>query len=135
AAGSLRQKDPRVTASRPLRMVVHGVGRVEGGPEVLSQSGWYARLRDWGLPTSARAEVKPDLAAVQAFIDYYAEHRHSVEHEIDGVVVNTKRLDICVNVVRTVRITTYAVMQLVEVSDSLSAITAVHKQSAVERNG
>jgi DNA ligase (NAD+) len=166
AAGSLRQKDPRVTASRPLRMVVHGVGRVEGGPEVLSQSGWYTRLRDWGLPTSARAEVKPDLAAVQAFIDYYAEHRHSVDHEIDGVVVkvddlgvqrrlgatsraprwaiafkyppeevNTKLLDIRVNVGRTGRITPYAVMEPVKVSGSTVEMATLHNQSEVERKG
>src|SRR5689334_9007120 len=166
AAGSLRQKDPRVTASRPLRMVVHGVGRVEGGPEVLSQSGWYTRLRNWGLPTSARAEVKPDLAAVQAFIDYYAEHRHSVEHEIDGVVVkvddlgvqrrlgatsraprwaiafkyppeevNTKLLDIRVNVGRTGRITPYAVMEPVKVSGSTVEMATLHNQSEVERKG
>jgi DNA ligase (NAD+) len=166
AAGSLRQKDPRVTASRPLRMVVHGVGRVEGGPEVLSQSGWYTRLRDWGLPTSARAEVKPDLTAVQAFIDNYAENRHSVEHEIDGVVVkvddlgvqrrlgatsraprwaiafkyppeevNTKLLDIRVNVGRTGRITPYAVMEPVKVSGSTVEMATLHNQSEVERKG
>src|SRR5436190_1511991 len=57
AAGSLRQKDPRVSASRPLRMVVHGVGRVVDGPEISAQSQWYEALRGWGLPTSARAEV------------------------------------------------------------------------------
>ena len=166
AAGSLRQKDPRVTAARPLRMVVHGVGRVEGGPEVSSQSGWYTRLHDWGLPTSARAEVKPDLGAVQAFIDYYAEHRHSVEHEIDGVVVkvddlgvqrrlgatsraprwaiafkyppeevNTKLLDIRVNVGRTGRITPYGVMEPVKVSGSTVEMATLHNQSEVERKG
>jgi DNA ligase (NAD+) len=92
AAGSLRQKDPRVTATRGLSMVVHGVGRVEGGPPVTRQSEWYERLRGWGLPTSARAKVVPDLAAVQQFIDYYGAHRHDVEHEIDGVVVKVDEL-------------------------------------------
>ncbi len=92
AAGSLRQKDPRVTASRPLSMVVHGVGRVEGGPPVSAQSEWYDVLRGWGLPTSARAQVVPDLPGVEAFIARYGEHRHSVEHEIDGVVVKVDDL-------------------------------------------
>ena len=92
AAGSLRQKDPRVTASRPLRMVIHGVGRVEGGPAVKAQSEWYAALSGWGLPTSARFEVVPDLTGVRRFIEYYGEHRHSVEHEIDGVVVKVDDL-------------------------------------------
>jgi DNA ligase (NAD+) len=166
AAGSLRQKDPRITATRPLRMVVHGVGRVENGPEVNSQSGWYTRLRGWGLPTSARAEVKPDLGEVQAFIDYYGEHRHSVEHEIDGVVVkvddlgvqrrlgatsraprwaiafkyppqevNTRLLDIRVNVGRTGRITPYGVMEPVRVSGSTVEMATLHNQSEVERKG
>jgi DNA ligase (NAD+) len=94
AAGSLRQKDPRVTASRELAMVVHGVGRVEGGPKVAAQSEWYGRLAAWGLPTSARATVVPDTAGVQDFIDHYGEHRHEVEHEIDGVVVKVDDLSL-----------------------------------------
>ncbi len=96
AAGSLRQKDPRVTASRRLRMVVHGVGKVDGGAfdvrTVSAQSDWYALLDKWGLPTSARAEVVKNLTGVQKFIDYYGEHRHDVEHEIDGVVVKVDDL-------------------------------------------
>jgi DNA ligase (NAD+) len=87
AAGSLRQKDPRVTASRRLAMVVHGVGRIEGGPTVATQSGWYDVLKAWGLPTSDRVRVVRGLDAVNEFIAHYGEHRHDVEHEIDGVVV------------------------------------------------
>ncbi|MGH8860604.1 MAG: NAD-dependent DNA ligase LigA [Jatrophihabitantaceae bacterium] len=98
AAGSLRQKDPRVTAARGLRLVVHGVGRVERGPsdrlEVSAQSGWYAVLAGWGLPTSDRATVVADLAGVQKFIDHYGEHRHDVDHEIDGVVVKVDELSL-----------------------------------------
>jgi DNA ligase (NAD+) len=98
AAGSLRQKDPRITAARKLRLVVHGVGKVEGGakpmPKPDAQSGWYDLLKRWGLPTSDRAKVEPDLAGVQKFIDYYGEHRHDVEHEIDGVVVKVDDLTI-----------------------------------------
>ena len=93
AAGSLRQKDPRVTASRSLSMVVHGVGAVEGGPTVTSQSGWYERLAGWGLPTSAAVRVVADLPGVQAFIANTGEHRHDIaEHEIDGVVVKVDEL-------------------------------------------
>jgi DNA ligase (NAD+) len=92
AAGSLRQKDPRVTASRKLSLVLHGVGRVDGGPRITAQSEWYEQLQQWGLPTSARARVVPDLAGVQQFIDHYGEHRHDVEHEIDGVVVKVDDL-------------------------------------------
>ncbi|WP_307808124.1 NAD-dependent DNA ligase LigA [Streptomyces oryzae] len=89
AAGSLRQKDPRVTASRPLHMVVHGIGALEGfAKEDFDRlSNVYHRLREWGLPTSAHAAVVDGLEGVREFIAHYGEHRHSVEHEIDGVVV------------------------------------------------
>ena len=115
AAGSLRQKDPRVTASRALDAIVHGIGRVvgsgperdqrrrgrakpgrppEGAPD--SQSGWYERLRAWGLPVSDRYKVVSDLADVQAYIDYYADpvHRHETAYEIDGVVVKIDPLEV-----------------------------------------
>lgn len=88
AAGSLRQKDPRVTATRPLHMVVHGVGAREGF-DIDRQSQAYELLREWGLPTAAHASVVDDLAGVRKFIAHYGEPavRHSMEHEIDGVVV------------------------------------------------
>ncbi|GGY87400.1 NAD-dependent DNA ligase LigA [Streptomyces poonensis] len=87
AAGSLRQKDPRVTATRPLHMVVHGIGALEGfeGLSRLSQA--YELLHDWGLPTARHNRVVDDLAGVHEFITYFGEHRHSVEHEIDGAVI------------------------------------------------
>jgi DNA ligase (NAD+) len=166
AAGSLRQKDPRITASRNLAMVVHGVGRVDGGPQVTSQSGWYERLSAWGLPVSDRAKVLGDLTAVQEFIDYYGTHRHDVEHEIDGVVVkvddlslqrrlgstsraprwaiafkyppeevNTKLLEIRVNVGRTGRVTPYGVMEPVKVAGSTVVQATLHNQWEVERKG
>ncbi|MFJ6836687.1 NAD-dependent DNA ligase LigA [Streptomyces sp. NPDC091209] len=87
AAGSLRQKDPRVTASRPLHMVVHGIGALEGFEGLGRLSEAYALLHTWGLPTTRYAKVVDDLDGVREFIAYYGENRHSVEHEIDGVVV------------------------------------------------
>jgi len=166
AAGSLRQKDPRVTASRGLSLVLHGVGKVEGGPEVKRQSEWYGHLQRWGLPTSDRAKVLPDLPAVQQFIEHYGAHRHDVEHEIDGVVVkvdelalqrrlgstsraprwaiafkyppeevNTKLLDIRVNVGRTGRVTPYGVMEPVKVAGSTVEQATLHNQWEVERKG
>jgi DNA ligase (NAD+) len=94
AAGSLRQKDPRITARRQLRMVLHGVGAHRGTPAVAYQSEWYERLRGWGLPTTDRFRVLPDLAGVQEYVEQYREHRHSLEHEIDGVVVKVDALAI-----------------------------------------
>jgi DNA ligase (NAD+) len=165
AAGSLRQKDPRVTATRPLRMVVHGVGAREGfAPR--RQSSSYEALRSWGLPVSDRYRVVGDLAGVQSYIDYYGEHRHDVEHEIDGVVVkvdevsvqrrlgstsraprwaiafkyppeevNTRLLDIRVNVGRTGRVTPYGVMEPVVVSGSTVEMATLHNASEVQRKG
>ncbi len=110
AAGSLRQKDPRVTADRPLDMIEHGLA-VPGGdaagsgmplPDVptvadsgpTTQSGWYERLRAWGLPVSDLVKVVDDLARVREYIDYYGEHRHDPPYEIDGVVVKLDRLEL-----------------------------------------
>ena len=140
AAGSLRQKDPRITASRPLSVVVHGVGANEG-LTFNSQSQAYAELKALGAPTSDRFKVCATRAEVLEFIEYYNEHRHDVEHEIDGVVikvddigeqqklgftsrapkwaiaykyppeeVTTKLLDIKVSVGRTGRVTPFAFM-------------------------
>jgi DNA ligase (NAD+) len=87
AAGSLRQKDPRVTATRPLHMVVHGIGALEGYDGMTRLSEAYDLLKSWGLPTSTHNKVVDGLDGVREFIAYYGENRHSVEHEIDGVVV------------------------------------------------
>nr|WP_052022614.1 NAD-dependent DNA ligase LigA [Actinotalea ferrariae] len=90
AAGSLRQKDPRVTASRRLGMICHGVGALRwAGHEAATarQSETYRLLASWGLRVSAHTRVVDDLAAVQDMIDHFGENRRSVEHEIDGVVV------------------------------------------------
>ncbi|MFJ5533638.1 NAD-dependent DNA ligase LigA [Streptomyces sp. NPDC093261] len=88
AAGSLRQKDPRITATRPLHMVVHGIGALKGFEDGLTRlSEAYDLLHSWGLPTARHNKVVDDLEGVREFIAYYGEHRHSVEHEIDGVVV------------------------------------------------
>jgi DNA ligase (NAD+) len=165
AAGSLRQKDPRVTASRPLRMLVHGIGAREGFT-LTTQSGAYAQLKAWGLPVSDRYEVTGSMAGVQRYIDNYGENRHSVEHEIDGVVVkvdevgvqrrlgstsraprwaiafkyppeevNTKLLDIRVNVGRTGRVTPFGVMEPVFVSGSTVGMATLHNASEVRRKG
>ena len=90
AAGSLRQKDPRVTATRPLRLICHGIGGlVWAGHEAVTarQSETYALLESWGLPVSPRFRVVEGVADVLEMVEYYGEHRHDVEHEIDGIVV------------------------------------------------
>ncbi|MEV4221345.1 NAD-dependent DNA ligase LigA [Nonomuraea sp. NPDC049725] len=94
AAGTLRQKDPRVTAQRPLRMLVHGVGVWEGAAEPQAQSQVYDRLREFGLPVSDLYKVVDDLDGVNAYIEHYREHRHDPAYEIDGVVVKVDRFRI-----------------------------------------
>ena len=89
AAGSLRQKDPRVTATRALGLVCHGIGAREGF-EPASQSRAYDALACWGLPVSPRVRVLDTLAEVRDYVAHFGEHRHDpaeVDHEIDGVVV------------------------------------------------
>ena len=165
AAGSLRQKDPRVTASRPLQLLVHGLG-ARRGFDVERQSEAYAVLRAWGLPTSAQVRVVKDLAEVEGYIAFTGEHRHEGTHEIDGVVVkvdeialqrrlgatsraprwaiafkfppeevNTRLLDIRVNVGRTGRVTPFGVMEPVVVAGSTVEMATLHNASEVKRKG
>ena len=165
AAGSLRQKDPRVTASRALDVVVHGVGASEG-ISFSSQSDAYAQLKSLGLPTSNRFKVCASRKEVLDFIENYNIHRHDVEHEIDGVVikvdaiaeqkklgftsrapkwaiaykyppeeVTTKLLDIKVSVGRTGRVTPFAFMEPVKVAGSTVTNATLHNQEEIERKG
>ena len=83
--------DLALTRLRGLQLVVHGIG-VWQGHETARQSEAYDALRGWGMPTSERVRVVSDLAGVLAYVDFYGEHRHDVEHEIDGVVVKVDDL-------------------------------------------
>ncbi|MFF4161687.1 NAD-dependent DNA ligase LigA [Streptomyces sp. NPDC001741] len=165
AAGSLRQKDPKITATRPLHMVVHGIGAREGFDiDRLSQA--YDLLSEWGLPTARHNKVVASLDEVREFIAYFGENRHSVEHEIDGVVVkldeiplqgrlgstsraprwaiawkyapqevNTKLVHIRVGVGRTGRVTPYAQVEPVVVAGSEVEFATLHNQNVVRSKG
>ena len=163
AAGSLRQKDPRVTAERPLSVVVHGVGALEGAT-FTSQSDAYETLKKWGLPVSERYRVFTKRYEVLDFISNFGAHRHDLEHEIDGVVVKvnlfeqqkelgftsrapkwaiaykyppeevvTQLLDIKVSVGRTGRVTPFAFMEPVKVAGSTVTNATLHNAQEVER--
>lgn len=165
AAGSLRQKDPAVTARRKLRMICHGLGHTEGFRPA-TQHAAYLALKDWGLPVSQHTTVVNGLASVQERIEYWGEHRHEVDHEIDGVVIKvdemalqrrlgstsraprwaiaykyppeeaqTKLLDIRVNVGRTGRVTPFAFMTPVKVAGSTVGQATLHNASEVKRKG
>ncbi len=163
AAGSLRQKDPRVTATRALGMVCHGIGAREGF-EARTQSEAYAALAAWGLPVSDRVRVVEGLAGVRDYVEHYGEHRHDVQHEIDGVVVkvddvslqrrlgstsraprwaiaykyppeevNAKLLEIRTNTGRTGRVTPYGVMEKTLVAGSHVERATLHNAHEVRR--
>ncbi|MBO0896508.1 NAD-dependent DNA ligase LigA [Arthrobacter sunyaminii] len=165
AAGSLRQKDPEVTARRPLSMYVHGIG-ARAGLAAASQSETYELLKQWGLPTSPYYKVLDSYDEVLNYIAVNGEHRHDLSHEIDGIVVkvddfalqralghtsrvprwsvaykyppeevNTKLLDIRVNVGRTGRVTPYGMMTPVSVSGSTVEMATLHNQDVVKAKG
>ncbi len=165
ASGSLRQKEAGVTATRPLKMLVHGIGAWPDAP-VKNQSDLYELLKSWGLPTSERFRVVNSVDEVLKYIDEFEKKRHSLEHEIDGVVVklddlavqrdlgftsraprwaiaykyapeqvNTKLLDIRVSVGRTGRATPYAVVEPVKVAGSVVEFATLHNQDVVKAKG
>jgi len=165
AAGSLRQKDPRVTASRPLALTVHGIGAREGF-DPASQSAAYDALQELGLPMSSRYEVVGSLADVRRYVAHWGDHRHDVEHEIDGVVikvddfglqrrlgataraprwavawkyppeeVNTKLRNITVNVGRTGRVTPFGELEPVHVGGVTVSTATLHNADEVRRKG
>ena len=164
AAGSLRQKDPRVTASRPLSILVHGIGA--SATEFSNQSDAYELLKGFGFPTSKYFKVLSSRAEVAKFIANFAAHRHDLEYEIDGVVIKvdqvelqkrlgvtsrapkwaiaykyppeevvTKLLDIKVSVGRTGRVTPFAVMEPVLVAGSTVTHATLHNSQEVARKG
>ncbi|GAA13289.1 NAD-dependent DNA ligase LigA [Gordonia alkanivorans] len=165
AAGSLRQKNPQVTARRKLRMICHGIGHTEGWrPESLHDA--YLALGAWGLPVSTHTTKASGAAEILEKISYWGEHRHDVEHEIDGIVVKvddftlqrrlgstsraprwaiaykyppeeatTKLRDIQVGVGRTGRVTPFAVLEPVLVAGSTVSRATLHNGSEVKRKG
>lgn len=165
AAGSLRQKDPRITASRPLAMTVHGLGARDGfAPQ--TQSDAYATLQTMGLPVSGRYQVVDDLGGVRDYVAYWGEHRHDVEHDIDGVVIKVDQLglqtrlgatskaprwavawkyppeevttilaNIFVNVGRTGRVTPFASLEPVHVGGVTVSTATLHNEDEVKRKG
>ena len=165
AAGSLRQKDPKITASRPLAVVVHGIGAATG-VSFEKQSSAYELLKGWGLPTSDKYKVVSNRNEVLDFINQYEKNRHNVEHEIDGVVIKvneiasqnslgftsrapkwaiaykyapeevvTKLLDIKVSVGRTGRVTPFAYMEPVKVAGSTVTNATLHNAQEIARKG
>jgi DNA ligase (NAD+) len=165
AAGSLRQKDPKVTASRNLRLICHGFGKREGfTPKRQSEA--YDAIKAWGLPVSEHTVIKRGVGEIVEHVGYWGEHRHDIAHEIDGIVIKVdevalqRRLgstsraprwaiaykyppeevtttlnDIQVNVGRTGRVTPFAVLEPVVVAGSTVGMATLHNADEVRRKG
>ena len=92
AAGSLRQKDPRVTASRELSFWCYQLGEVMGGPGFTTHHGTLEFLATLGFPVNPEIRVVDDLDGVHAFVQHWQEHRHDLTYEIDGAVAKVDDL-------------------------------------------
>lgn len=170
AAGSLRQKDPRITATRRLSFYAHGLGTLRwpagdtSHDPVDEQSQAYDCYKIWGVPVSPHNREVTSFDDITAMIDYYGRHRGDIEHALDGIVVkvddlalqrslgatsraprwaiaykyppeevNTRLLDIRVQVGRTGRITPVAILKPVYVAGSTVSRTTLHNAYEVKR--
>ncbi len=162
-SGALRQKDPKVTASRPLALLCHSFGQADG-MRFASHSEFLAYCERAGLPVAAETTSVNSLEAVEAFVHYWGEHRHDLDHEIDGVVVKvdltnqqqelgrtsrfprwaiafkfppeertTLLTDIEVSIGRTGAATPFAVLEPVLVAGSTIGLATLHNQDEVAR--
>jgi DNA ligase (NAD+) len=163
ASGALRQKDPKVTASRPLTLLCHSFGLAEG-LRFRSHSEFLAYCQDAGLPVAAETTRVGSLPEIEAFVARWAEHRHDLEYEIDGVVIKvdasnlqeelgrtshaprwalaykyppeertTLLKDIMVSIGRTGSATPFAVLEPVLVAGSTISQATLHNEDEVAR--
>ncbi|TNF37731.1 MAG: NAD-dependent DNA ligase LigA, partial [Gammaproteobacteria bacterium] len=93
AAGSLRQLDPRITASRPLAMYCYAVGRVEPQQSMQTHAEMLDKLMHYGLPVCKERAVVKDVEGCLSYYNNIAAKRHALPYEIDGVVYKVNRLD------------------------------------------
>jgi DNA ligase (NAD+) len=165
AAGTLRQKDPRITGSRPLSICFHGLVRADG-VTLRSHRGTLDYLRDVGLRVHREAKDAPNLAKVKAYCVALQAKRHDLDHEIDGVVIKvddvgaqeelgatskaprwaiafkfpaeeqtTQLKDIAVNVGRTGAVTPFAILEPVFVGGVTVSQATLHNADEIERKG
>jgi DNA ligase (NAD+) len=165
ASGGLRQKDPRITRSRMLKLLCHSFGLAEG-VRFASHSAFLKYCEDAGLPVAGETVRAANLDEVEGFIRRWEEHRHDLEYEIDGVVVKvdstnqqqelghtskaprwaiaykfppeertTLLKDIQVSIGRTGAATPFAVLEPVLVAGSTIGLATLHNADEVERRG
>ena len=163
ASGALRQKDPKVTASRPLKLLCHSLGATEG-LRLSAHSEFIAFCRDAGLPVPDEVQRAANLDEVERYARYWLEHRHDLEYEVDGVVIKvdlyrqqeelghtskaprwaiaykfppeertTLLKDIMVSIGRTGVATPFAVLEPVHVAGSTISLATLHNADEVAR--
>ena len=161
SSGALRQKDPAITAQRPLRVICHGMGATDG-VEVTSHSGFLAYIAEAGLPVAPQTETVDTVEQVWEYVERWREQRHDPVYELDGVVVKVdehaqqRRLgftssaprwaiafkyppeeqqtllrDIAINVGRTGKVTPFAVLEPVLVAGSTISLATLHNEDQV----
>jgi DNA ligase (NAD+) len=164
-AGMLRQKDPSVTASRPLSIYFHGLVRIDG-KELRSYSETLRYLQEIGLRVHPEMKACTTLDEVKAYVADMEQRRHALEHEIDGAVIKvdsygdqhelgstskfprwaiaykfpaeeqtTKLNDIQVSVGRTGAVTPFAVLEPVRVGGVTVSMATLHNADEVKRKG
>ena len=164
-AGLLRQKDPTVTASRPISVYFHGLIRLDGKAPA-SYTELLAYLRELGLRTHPEAKPLATLDEVRAYVADMAARRHALEHEIDGAVIkvdrvadanelgatskfprwaiaykfpaeeqSTKLRDIQASVGRTGAVTPFAILEPVRVGGVTISMATLHNAQEVVRKG
>ena len=164
-AGLLRQKDPAVTASRPISVYFHGLIRIDG-KSLASYSEALSYLRELGLRTHPEAKLLATLDDVRAYVADMQARRHALEHEIDGAVIkvdriadanelgatskfprwaiaykfpaeeqSTKLRDIQASVGRTGAVTPFAILEPVRVGGVTISMATLHNAQEVVRKG
>lgn len=94
AAGSLRQKDPSITATRGLSMWCYSVGEIQGGPGLATHSATLEYLDSLGLPVNPKTSTVDSVDAAWQFVEQCEADRHDLPYEIDGAVIKIDRLDL-----------------------------------------
>ena len=128
AAGSLRQLDPRLTASRPLAMFAYGIGTLSGGPQPARHSETLARLRDWGLPVAPEADVVTGVDGCLAYHQKMLEKRNGLPYDTDGVVYKVDDLELQARLGTVARAPRWAVAHKFPAEEQLTTVEAVEFQ-------
>ena len=138
-AGSLRQKNAQITATRELSFWAYQLGEVVGAPNFLTHTQTLDYLRSLGFPINPEVKTLDSLSKVVDFCQHWEASRHDLNYEIDGVVVkcapeerNTILKDISVSIGRTGRATPFAVLEPVVLSGSTVSMATLHNREQVQ---